>query len=72
MPSVEELQSIVDETRTYPSIDPVFQAESDNYWTSSPLAGEPGHAWKVQFDNGAVNWDGVGGPYYVRAVRCGP
>lgn len=69
MPSIEELRSIVDETRKDLAIDPVFEAVSDWYWSSTFLSG---NVWIVGFYNGYVLLDVSGDIHYVRAVRTGP
>lgn len=50
-PSMKELQTIVDETRTDPPIDPnAFpDAPSGSFWTSSPLVDSAGLSWYVDF-----------------------
>jgi hypothetical protein len=74
LPNVRELQSIVDYGRIDPSIDPVFGAFSDEYWSSTTSAFFPDLAWSVSFFSGVVgvNADGKGFRRYVRAVRPGP
>lgn len=37
--------------------------------TSSPLAGNPGNAWNVNFDNGNVNNNNRNNTNHVRLVR---
>jgi hypothetical protein len=70
LPNVRELQSIVDYGRVFPSIDPVFGAFSDAYWTSTSFVDTPEVAWFVVFSEGAVVlYDGKYGGYFVRAVR---
>ena len=71
LPTVQELQTIVDYARRGPAIDPVFSAESDFYWSSTLAAGGPGFAWGVFFDHGGVGGGGVIGDNHVRAVRSG-
>ena len=74
LPNVHELQSIVDYGRFGPSIDPVFNALPEFYWTSTTDADTPDNGWGIGFNVGYV---GVrvktGDPdfsfNYVRAVR---
>jgi hypothetical protein len=68
MPSYAELESILDETRSNPAIDPVFEAMSDWYWSSSAFTSS-GTAWIVGFNIGGAGSGGVDVPGYVRAVR---
>jgi hypothetical protein len=72
LPNVRELQSIVDYGRYDPSIDPVFGAVSDYYWSSSTYVYGTYYAWYVFFGNGFVGSYGKTYYYYVRAVRSGP
>jgi hypothetical protein len=73
LPNVRELQSIVDYGRFSPSIDPVFGAVSDWYWSSSSIAYSPDVAWSVLFDSGFIyGGDAMGDRYFVRAVRGRP
>lgn len=80
LPNVRELQSIVDYELVNPSIDPVFGALQNTYWSSTSGPSYPGSAFIVNFQVGSVS-DGVtpngGGnkryvTFYVRAVRSGP
>ncbi len=71
VPSMKELQTIVDETKTNPSIDPTAFPSTpvDVFWTSSPLAGSPSNAWYVYFKYGSFNFVVVTDTYRVRCVR---
>jgi len=72
LPSIEELVSITDKSRTNPSIDPTFQNVTSNlYWSSTTYAFLSGYAWGVNFYYGG---DGLGAKtssFYVRCVRGG-
>ncbi len=77
LPSVRELQSIVEYGRSNPAIDPVFGALATSpdraYWSSTSIARFPDFAWLVFFDYGRVS--SIGGDRadgYVRAVRDAP
>ena len=72
LPSIVELQGIVN-TSDSPSIDPIFgPTQSYFYWSATTSAGDPGKAWFV-----ALQFNGGVGPefkiigFYVRAVRSG-
>jgi hypothetical protein len=67
---VKELQTIVDESRKSPSIDPTAfpSTPSDYFWSSSPLAGSSSYAWYVDFSYGNTS-NGVGVSYATN-VRC--
>ena len=72
LPTIKELLSIVDYSRTEPAIDTAFQCESAWYWSSTPYASSPSdYAWLVYFDDGLSNWYGQGHGGFVRAVRPG-
>src|SRR5208283_5394749 len=62
LPTIKELQSIVDLTQTTaPMIDPnAFPgAPSAYFWSSSPVAGSPSYAWYVHFGYGYADGDDV-------------
>jgi len=71
LPTAKELQTIVDESRTNPSIDPnAFPSTpSDHFWSSSPARGSSSYAWYVHFSLGNTSSNGVSNTYYVRCVR---
>jgi hypothetical protein len=71
LPSVNELQTLVDETRFGPAIDPVaFPSTPVAYfWTSSNLAGFPNFGWTIYFAYGFANFFDVVQPHQVRCVR---
>ncbi len=71
LPTVTELQTIVDDTRVGPTIDPTTfpGTPSEGFWTSSLYAGATGSAWIVYFDQGNVDLDDLTGTYRVRCVR---
>jgi alpha-tubulin suppressor-like RCC1 family protein len=75
LPNRNELQSLVDYTRS-PVIDPAFPDTADNlYWASTVDASNTDNAWYVNFAEGYVGTMGYKGPHqfngYVRAVRGG-
>ena len=73
LPTLDELQTIVDRKRYNPAIntDAFPDTKSDWYWTSDELAADPAYAWFVDFSGGLVG--GYHRDYYhgafVRAVR---
>lgn len=71
VPSMKELQTIVDETRTTPAIDPIAFPNTpvEFFWASSPLAGSPSTSWVVNFNNGYSNGGDVTFMFRVRCVR---
>lgn len=79
LPTRDELLSIVDNSKAYPSpnIDSNYfpnTTVSSSFWTSSPYVGNyswSSGAWVVEFIKGAVNYDGKGYDHPVRLVRGG-
>jgi hypothetical protein len=76
LPGLKELLTLVDPTRTTPSIDPVFRGESESqttpaegFWTASPYVGSSGFAWDVFFYVGFSSYDAPSVTYRVRRVR---
>ncbi|MDP9150921.1 MAG: DUF1566 domain-containing protein [Myxococcota bacterium] len=72
LPSRIELVSIVDLTRSQPSIHPVAfpRTPSDWFWTASTAAESPSQAWYVYFYFGYPKTDDVGNTFAVRCVRA--
>ncbi|MBD3789672.1 MAG: DUF1566 domain-containing protein [Campylobacterales bacterium] len=72
LPTVGELENIVDYGRSNPAISPLFQnTNPDNYWSSTTYAGDSDVAWYVNFRLGYVNAYYKDSSYYVRCVRAG-
>ena len=71
LPSIKELQSIVDYRVFLPSIDTdTFPGtKSLSYWSATAYVGDSGSAWSVYFDGGAVLKGVKSGNGYVRCVR---
>jgi hypothetical protein len=70
VPSLGELQTIVDES-TNPSVDAAAfpMTPSDYFWSSSPVVGDPSRAWTCFFANGSTYSFAVSKPESVRCVR---
>jgi len=87
LPSVAELQSLVDYGTFAPAIDAIFNTECpsgctvmmcsctslDNYWSATSSAEAPSNAWNVDFNSGTVStYDKTLPPtFFARAVRGG-
>jgi hypothetical protein len=85
IPTVKELQSIIDYEQVDPAVDAVFNHDctppcdppvcsctaSSFYWSSTTIAFSPTNAWSVDFDYGDVSLDGKYIDFLVRAVRGG-
>ncbi len=73
LPSYIELVSIIDYTRDYPAIHPVFVEVSSplypRYWTSTPSAIYTSYAWQVSLGSGIDEQFGKSQEYYARCVR---
>ncbi|MEY4510619.1 MAG: hypothetical protein RLZZ450_2741 [Pseudomonadota bacterium] len=71
LPGLKELLTLVDPTRTRPSIATVAfpNTPADWFWTASPDAGSSGYAWGVSFDGGDSSVSAVSGSGRVRCVR---
>jgi hypothetical protein len=73
LPTIKELFSLADHTRSSPAIDvEVFpDTESDWYWSSTPTAWNDAAVWVVDFNYGCVLSLRRGSSACVRAVRAG-
>jgi len=78
MPGKAELHSIVDYSRYNPAIDTTYFPDTNEqywsyWWSSSPVAGNSGHAWLFPFgyDGGTGTVSDKGNAFYVRLVRSG-
>lgn len=73
VPTREELFSIMDYGRYYPSIDTEYfpHTFASGYWSSSSFANDPGDAWNVHFNYGYDSYYSKSNGRSVRAVRGG-
>lgn len=73
LPNIKELTSIVDDTKSHPSIDnTVFQNPPfNNYWSSTTTASNSSRAWCVAFNTGYQNNRNKALNNSVRCVRAG-
>lgn len=71
LPSMKELQTILDPSHQIPTLDPVAfpNAPVEQYWASSSLAGSTTDAWSVNFRSGAVSPISRDSASFVRCVR---
>jgi len=77
LPSLTEIQTIVDDTRQNPAIFPMFNNTSSGlngtpnpvFWTSSPFAGDSSQAWYDTFYHGHSSPQTVDLQSFVRCVR---
>ena len=73
LPTIDELQLVVDRSRYSPAIDTDFfvDIENDWYWSKTAAAWSSASAWYVDFDSGLVgsyHRNGVGFALAVRRV----
>jgi Protein of unknown function (DUF1566) len=73
LPTVKELESIVDFGRSGPAIDlRFFPHTPDSYfWSATPSAGDAGTAWYVSFNHGSASQGFRDFGLHVRLVRGG-
>ncbi len=72
LPSLNELTSLVDDSRYNPSISAVFQnTVSDYYWSSTTLSRKSSQAWNVEFQDGYQYFYAKEDSSFVRCVRAG-
>ena len=70
LPNINELTSIVDDTKANPSIDGNFtNTVSGYYWTSTTSADDANNAWRVRFNKGNHEFDAKTNSWNVRCVR---
>ena len=70
LPTVIELQKIVDFKRFEPAIQRAFYYTGfGNYWSSTIYTDDSVRAWAVDFQNGSVSHNRDSYSYYVRCVR---
>lgn len=70
LPSIKELQSIVDFTQFKPAVNKTFQNTIHRlYWSSTLYAGDPNRAWYVYFYDGKAHYYLKANSSYIRCVR---
>jgi len=71
LPNIKELRTLTDITLTNPAVDPtVFpDSRSDDYWSSTTLAGHPDRAWTANFRFGIVSYQPKTADLLIRCVR---
>jgi formylglycine-generating enzyme required for sulfatase activity len=69
LPTMSELQSLINEQAKEPAIDPIAfpGTPSEGFWAGTPLAGMPPYRWFVSFDRG-IAYNAV--PDHLYNVRC--
>lgn len=71
MPTIQELQTLVDDSKHNPAIDEAAfpNTPADYAWSSTPYAEVAGPVWRVNFYDGFVNAGGMNNAHIVRCVR---
>jgi len=70
LPSIYELQSIVDLTQYDPALQRGFHfGLSKNYWSSTLYVDDKDRAWFVNFKSGSVEHSRKSYDFYIRCVR---
>ena len=71
LPSLTELETLVDDTLVNPAIDATAfpNATSDLFWSSSIFSGSASRAWYVRFDGGSGLYDRDSALLRVRCVH---
>jgi hypothetical protein len=71
VPTIAELESLIDKTVFNPSINTSFFPDTVAffYWSSSSRVNDPAGSWIVYFLTGAVDSRFKSDSYYVRCVR---
>ncbi len=72
LPSMDELETIIDFSQFNPAINPVFSCRPNGYWSGSTHVGHPGNTWYIGFYGGLAGWGTETYYGYVRCVRGGP
>ena len=72
LPNVNELSSLVDDSKYNPSINSVFElTSSSNYWSATSSTNSSSYVWIVHFLYGKVRDYNKDVNFYVRCVRAG-
>jgi hypothetical protein len=71
LPTIEELQLLIDRSRYSPAINTDFfqDIRNDWYWTKTPAAWSSAAAWSVYFSYGGVNYGPRSYDGFALAVR---
>jgi hypothetical protein len=73
LPDVRELSSIVDERRTGPALNRLFDSHDGSYWTGTPSSDCASEAYEVDFSSGKLSIrDKTDNFFYARCVRHPP
>ena len=72
LPNINELLTLVDYTKSNPTITNIFAYRTSNrYWSSTTYAASTSNAWSVYFSSGGLNTNDKSISGHVRCVRAG-
>ena len=79
LPTKEEFEAVLgtfdecnnNQAGEYAASKAIAHEEASKFWSASPIGGNSGGAWGVDFGNGFVGGYDRTNPYYVRLVRAG-
>ena len=73
VPTIKELENIVNNARLFPTIDTTYfqnTPQYSEYWSASPTAYSSAHAWMVYFGTGYTDYFNVReNTFYLRLVH---
>ena len=72
LPNINELNTIVDDTKYNPAINSMFQNTVNSlYWSSTTYARTDwkDRAWAINFSSSSTNYGNKTSTYYIRCVR---
>ena len=70
VPTIEELMTLSDKSKSNNSIDDIFENCSDGiYWSQTELYNESSKVWGVKFDLGVDRWVDKSKENYIRCIR---
>ena len=71
LPTIDQLQLLIDRTRHEPAIDTDYFRDiaNDWYWSTTPTSWSASVAWSVDFYNGVVGYSHRNGYGFALAVR---
>jgi hypothetical protein len=70
VPTIEQLQSIVDVTQKSPTINKLFEYSSKNqYWSNTPFILDKQSYWYIDFNTGVRSYDKNSQTFNIRCIR---
>lgn len=71
LPNKRELEILVDESRQWPAIAPLFAESGNDYWSGTTFVDDNTQAWRVNFAYGFSMSAGKTSSSFIRCVRGG-